>query len=322
MKSYTVHCVSEALSPITHASGTAGNESIVAREAVHTPDGVRMIPFLSGNALRHRTVREPMAKWLIERYELRGKLSLMQLNFLLHGGNLTESTAHENTRRIAEMHEAWPMLRLCGGALPNQILTGSLHVWRGTLVCEENRDSLAKSLGNLPSERMLSAEKFLSGYQYTRGDAAKTGLARERDDLERDSNLMIYSGQSVTRGALFHHGFVLPHAPPIELGCLLLALRLWQSQGGTIGGNARLGHGRLKLHLVGMRDDGDAVAAYVSHVDAMRERAVAWLYECFAKASEPKEKPAKGAKAKTKPPVIATQKTLLDGDSSEGGADE
>jgi hypothetical protein len=298
MRTYTIQCLSEAVSPITHLSGTAGNEGIVAREPVHTERGVMMIPYLSGNALRHRCIREPMAMWLIDRYGLNGKLSLLQLNFLLHGGNLTMSNANENTRRIAEMHELLPMLRLCGGSLQDQILAGSLDVWRGTLVCEENRDSLKTLLGCIPSKRLLSSERFLSGYQYTRGDAKKTGLSCERDDIQGQSNLMIYSGQAVTRGALFHHGFVLKHVSDLELGCLLLSLRLWQASGGTIGGNARLGHGRLKLSLIDCKDDEAIVNAYVEHVDAVKDRAVAWINDCFAKAAVIKDK--KSAKGKQK----------------------
>ncbi len=298
MKSFTIQCISEAVSPITHMSGTAGNEGIVAREPVHTERGVMMIPFLSGNAIRHRFVREPMAMWLIHRYGLKGKLSLPQLNFLLHGGNLTQSNSQENTRRIAEMHEFWPLLRVCGGSLPDQILAGSMDVWRGTLICEENRRSLEMTLGDIPSCRMLSSERFLSGYQYTRGDAKKTGLSRERDDLQESSNLMIYSGQAVTRGALFYHGFVLKHVNEIELGCLLLALRLWQAGGGTIGGNARLGHGRLRLELIDQVDDEGIVNAYIDHVDAVKESAVEWLNDCFAKAAASKEKKAVRGKQK------------------------
>jgi hypothetical protein len=246
-----------------------------------------MIPFLSGNALRHRCVREPMAMWLIDRYGLKGQLSLLQLNFLLHGGNLTMSNASENTGRIAECHEFWPMIRLCGGALQDQILAGSLDVWRGTLVCEENRSSLEKTFGSLPHERLLSSERFLSGFQYTRGDGRKTGLAKDRDDI-KDSNLMIYSGQSVTRGALFHHGFVLKYINNVELGCLLLALRLWQANGGTIGGQARLGHGRLHLELIDFVDDGSAIGEYVDHVDREKEQAIAWLFRCFEKRGKVK----------------------------------
>ena len=298
MKTFTIHCLSEAVSPITHNSGTAGNESMIAREPVHTERGVVYVPFLSGNALRHRTVREPMAKWLISAYELQGKLSKEQLNFLLHGGNLTMSTAMENTQRIAEMQRLWPLLRLCGGALPDQILSGSMDVWRGTLLCEENRqtcESVLRSLDgseSLVTGPLIPAERYLSGYQYTRGDAGKTGLAADRDDLI-DSNLMIYSGQAVTRGAMFLHGYVLKHVSELEKGCLLFALRLWQFSGGTIGGNARLGHGRLSTKLIGTADDQAAVDAYIQHVWDHKAEAVAWLEDAFVR----KLKPKKGAKS-------------------------
>jgi hypothetical protein len=290
LRTYEIHCLSEAVSPITHMSGSAGNESIVARERILTERGWMTIPFLSGNAMRHRAIREPGAKWLIDRYGLRGKLTLQQLNFLLHGGNLTMSTANENTRRIAEMHRCWPLLRLLGGSLPDQILTGSLHVWRGSLVCEENRQSIASSFGVFPATRLLSSESFLTGYQYTRGDAKKTGLAAERDDLPTDSNLMIFSGQSVAAGAMWYHGFVVQEASEVELGALLLSLRLWQAKGGTIGGNSRIGHGRLKLRLVNFEDDGQAVNAYVAHVDSVIDDAIAWLNDSFAKKAESKKK--------------------------------
>jgi hypothetical protein len=300
MQSYNVTCLSEALSPITHASGHAGNEAIVAREPVWTARGVVSVPFLSGNAIRHRFVREPGVMWLIDRYGLRGKLTLQQLNFLMHGGNLTESTAHENTRRIAEMHRTWPLLRLLGGALPNQILCGALDAWRGTLVCEENRQSLAHALPCLPEARMMSAERFASGYQYTRGDAGKRGIHAQPliEPAEGTaSNLMIYSGQAVMRGAMFAHGFTIRHASEVELGALLWSLLLWQHGGGTIGGNARLGHGRLKLTLVNVDRQRECVDAYLDHVAAHEQAARNWLYDAFAGVAEPKaKKSAKTAK--------------------------
>lgn len=294
MKSVTIQCISEALSPITHASGTVGNESIVAREPVRTERGVVMVPYLSGNALRHRLVRHPGMMWLIDEYGLRGNLSLLQLNFLLHGGNLTQSTAHENTRRIAQMHALFPLLKLCGGSLPDQILTGSLHVWRGTLICEENRQSLGHFL-DLPKERLLSAESWLGGYQYTRGDAKKTGIAQApADEDQQASNLMIYSGQAVNRGALFAHGFVVQHASEVEVGALLWSLMLWQQNGGTIGGNSRLGHGRLFTEIATECDVEACVTAYVEHARSRKDEAVEWLQQSFEpKADKPKKGKAK-----------------------------
>lgn len=289
MKSYIVRCLSEALSPITHSSGTAGNESVIAREPVYTDRGLMHVPFLSGNAIRHRAVREPGIMWLIDRYGLRGKLSLPQLNFLLHGGNLTQSTASENTRRIADMHRLWPLLRLCGGSLPDQILSGSMDVWRGTMVCEENRKSLQVSMPHLPSDRLLSFERFVGGYQYTRGDGKKTNIARAEIIDDGSSNLMIYSGSAVNRGALFFHGFVVKHVSDLELGVLLLSLALWQASGGTIGGNSRLGHGRLRTTLLDSHDGG-LLRAYAEYADNVREEAVAWLNDAFTPKAELREK--------------------------------
>src|SRR5262249_35668973 len=90
IRDYTLACLSEVVSPLTHAAGSAGNQSIVFREPVVTPKGVAHVPAISGNALRHRAIREPGARWLIEEYGLRGTLSLATLNWLFHGGNLTE----------------------------------------------------------------------------------------------------------------------------------------------------------------------------------------------------------------------------------------
>jgi len=281
MNTYQIQCLSTALSPITHMANTAGNEAMIATEEVTTDRGTRRIPFLSGNALRHRTIREPGMLWLIDAYGLRGRLSLPQLNFLLHGGNLTESNARENTSRIASMKERWPLLRLLGGSLKNQILAGSLDVWRGSLVCEENRASL--SFVDLPAQRLRSAESFVTSYQYTRGDARKMG-EESTDDITAESSLMIYGGQGVQKGAVFHHGYVLKHVSDIELGALLWSLRLWQNAGGTIGGQASRGHGRLQCEVQSIEGmDQDALcAAYLEYAMDQRSAAVEWLEEAWS----------------------------------------
>lgn len=318
-RSIQIVCYSEALSRITHMSGTAGNEALIWREGLVTPNGVRMIPALSGNALRHRTVREPGARWLIREYGLTGRLTLAQLNFLFHGGNLTEkSKGREDTGRIATYQQLFPLGRLLGGTLPDQILAGSLDTWIGELVCQENRGYLEAVLpdpGILPA-RLRPAESFVSGYQYTRGDAARTvpTLARPEDPNAAgsdSSNLMIYAGQAVLRGAAFVHGFTLKNVSELEIGALLLSLRLWQAAGGTIGGQAARGHGRLGLCLVtGDFDQNEAVDAYVQHARSVRGEAVAWLETVFAR------KPEKAAKGKAR---AATESIELD--LENGGED-
>lgn len=282
MKTYNVQCLSESLSPMTHAQGTAGNASIIAREPVTTDRGLCWVPFLSGNALRHRCVREPGMLWLINEYGLHGELNLDQLNLLLHGGNLTQSNSRENTRLIAEMHRTWPLLRLLGASLPDQILAGSMDVSRGILVCEENRRFLS---GYASTSRLYSAERFVAEWQYTRGDVVKRGMEKDADKekvFEGKSNLMIFNGQCVQRGAMWEHSFTLKHVNEIELGALLWSLRLWQQAGGTIGGQAARGHGRLRCEVVSNGFDQQKLCDdYVTYAHDVKDDAVAWLREMW-----------------------------------------
>lgn len=280
-QSTTIHCVSETISPLTHMSGTSGNVAMIAREPIHTDEGVVHVPYLSGNAIRHRCIREPGMRWLIQQYGLQGKLTLEQLNFLLHGGNLTKSNSRENTARIAELHRTWPLLRLLGASLPDQILSGSVDVWRGIMVCRENQPYIDTDRALRP------AESYVGHYQYTRGDARKTGLATKQDGLFPDddgaSNLMIFSGQCVLRGACFSHGFVVHHATDIELGSLLHALQLWQTDGGTIGGQSSRGHGRLHLRFIaGGWDQQHVVSAYTDYAMSVKDDAIAWLEDAWS----------------------------------------
>lgn len=302
----TIHCLSEAISPITHMARTEGNEALVAREPVATALGVRWIPCLSGNAVRHRCVREPGARWLVDRLGLAGRLSIPQLNFLFHGGNLTEGGGREDTHRIANMQRLFPLLRLLGGSLPDQILAGSLHVWRGLLACEENQGRMAH---HLPAAfavegTLRPAEHFVSGYQYTRGDSAtgQRDLLPPAADVADASNLMIMAGQCVMPGALFVHGFVLCNVAEVELGALLLSLSLWGQAGGTVGGQAAKGHGRLKTWLLGDVDQQAAIDAYTAHVEANADECLAWLQSAFKldAASQEKKAKANGKKGKAK----------------------
>ncbi|HEY80059.1 MAG TPA: hypothetical protein G4O05_03135, partial [Caldilineae bacterium] len=182
--------------------------------------------------------------------------------------------------RIEELRRLWPIIGLLGASLPNQIVPGLLDVWRAVLVCEENREAVRETLGYVPEELLLPAERWVCDYQYTRGDAAKMGVARpeKRDKSKEQAQLMIFSGQAIQRGALWAHGFVLRHPTSLYLGCLLWSLRLWQSAGGTIGSQAARGHGQLRLYVL----DGDLAQEelcqqYVEHCRSVKEEAVAWL---------------------------------------------
>jgi hypothetical protein len=296
---YNVLAVSTVSSPITHTSGSSGNESLVMRAPIVTPRGIAYAPTLSGNAIRHRVIREPGARWLIDQYSLVGKMTLQQLNFAFHGGNLTDGGGREDTRLIADMQAIFPLFRLLGGSLPNQILSGSMLVWPGVLVCEENRQALASMLPtnwSFPDVPLRPAESFVERVQYTRGDASKSHVSLISEDLvETKSNLMIFSGQAVIRGACFIHGFTLQHVSRLELGALLLSLSLWQQAGGTIGGAGARGHGKLTTRLHIDADIVGCVDEYVQHVVASKDKAIAWMDLAFARKPKKSKKEAVAA---------------------------
>jgi len=301
-----LHALSETVSPMTHMMGTSGNEAIINRERVQTPEGTRSVPVLSGNAIRHRCIREPGAKYLIGRYNIRGALNIDELNYMFNGGSLTENSTNEDMTRVAEMQELFPLFRLLGGSLRNQVIGGSINVMRGALVCEENRAIIQRQLPEdyvLPDDPLLPAETYVSQYQYTRGDvkrqnpgmltAAKveerqTELVTSTDGFDDDmpgekSNLMIYSGQSIIPGALWYHGFVMQGVSPLEVGALLHSLQRWQNTGGTLGGQARIGHGKLNTRVwsESKYDADEYIRAYIDHVDQVKDRAVEWLNDTF-----------------------------------------
>lgn len=304
IKTVNIHCFSRTLSPITHNAKTSGNETIINREAVYFNDTIKQVPVLSGNAIRHKMIREPGAMYLIKNVGLYGKANIDQLNFLFNGGSLTQSSTTDNMKKIAKMQELIPLVRLLGGSLSNQIIGGSLIVKRGVMICEENRAVIQSQIPSnflLPEEQLQSCEEFISGYQYTRGDARKhkefnsmegavKGFYQQEDVVEGKSNLMIYNGQTVVAGAYFYHGFVLQNVSRLEVGALLHALNIWDNDGATIGGSSRIGHGQLQMNLYvepiedwysSEADIGGMVTEYIEHVETTKDEVFNWLYEVF-----------------------------------------
>jgi len=270
---YKVHALSTALSPMTHMSGTSGNEAMINREPVFFDGGTRMVPVLSGNAIRHKMIREPGADYLVQALGLYGDMTIDQYNYLYNGGSLTESSVNDNIRRIAEMQTLFPLLRLLGGSLRNQVVGGSLIVKRGVLVCEENRAQITPQLPEgyeLPVDTMRSSEDFIGHYQYTRGDATKRPDAskalREKPDEDRKSSMIPYSGQQV-----------------------MLSLHKWSEDNGAVGGSSRIGHGKIDTsvwfegtdHYDGDLDPTELVAAYTDHVERNKDACVQWLNDVF-----------------------------------------
>lgn len=301
---YDVLAVSRALSPITHNSGSEGNETLIQREPVTVDGRTVYVPVLTGNALRHRMVRAPGARWLVERWDIAGKLSVPQLQMLFHGGALTQSSATESLRRIKDYWRILPLGRVLGGCLPDMIIGGTLSTWRGTLACAENESRIASLLpaGYEIPGRLLPAQRVVGHYQYVRADARKTCADLADGEQDGPSGQMIYSGQAVNAGAVFVHGFRLREAEEVDLGALLLSLSIYCAEVATIGGMSGRGHGMLEtfIDVPGLDDWSAPIKAYVDHVDSMREEGLAWFEREFSSPAKPTKKARATKKAAKK----------------------
>jgi len=289
----------ETLSPLTHMMGTSGNEALINREAVIYKDEIRHLPVISGNAIRHKLIREPGARFIVGACNLAGKMNIDQLNYLFNGGSLVESSVSCNIRKIADMQTILPLYRLLGGCLKNQVVSGSLNVHRGMLICRENAERISSILPDdcAIDQAIFTAERFIDQYQYTRGDANKMkdiDFFAAVDELnageeKEKSTLMIFNGQTIVAGTMFYLGFVLNNVSDLELGALFDSLTRWN---GFLGGQGSRGHGRCKISLI-KTDELDIAAlssAYKEHVMSKREEIKAWLAEVFASKKTKKTK--------------------------------
>lgn len=290
-----INCLSICRSPLTHMMGVEGNEQIVMREPVMTSTGIRWVPMITGNAIRHRMFRAPAARYLIDAWGLAGSLTTDQLNFLFNGGRLTQKGGRVDLKLQSRLYTIFPHLKLLGCSLPGQIVPGGLTVDRGMLICGENRQRLASALPKgfaLPSTPLRPAVAYIQPYQYVRSSAKTSAPDVEPTDSDVDveSGLMIMGGQCVIPGAAFWHGFSAPYMTGLELGSLLHSLRLWQHNGATIGGQSAKGHGKLEtlLHLpkpgelnATFADQDALIADYQQHVVDVADEGRELLDEIF-----------------------------------------
>lgn len=294
----TIRMLMRAMSPITQGEGTKGNEQIIRREPVQTPLGVRYVPTITGNSLRHRMLREPLAEQLVSAWALQKTLTKEQVRFLFNGGALGGEHG-SSLGRIEEIQRLLPMTALLGASLPDAIMPGRLRMGIAWLVCAETlpaieRDTpadwwpiIAPDHKGQPVRQFVAtnAESFVGRGQYYRHDAA-----RHRPDLlEKDSSAdyagMPHGGELVMAGAEFYLRIDVARCDDLTLGALLFGLSAWHESGATVGGQSSRGHGRLAPSIeLGGLDADTLIATYLQHVANVREEGTRLLRSLWAKA--------------------------------------
>jgi len=286
----TIRVLMRAIGPITHGSRTAGNEQVIRREPVATPLGVRQVPVLSGNSLRHRMFREPLADHIVATYGLAGSMTKEEVRWLYNGGAMGKDHG-THLGRVAEALRLYPMLSLLGGSLPDTIVAGSLSLGHAWLVCRETEPVLrAMTPGDWWADDALSPASCFVGHEhYYRHDAARTKrhlTASEPDDVE----MMPHGGEMVCAGSCWLTTAMIDTADAVAIGAALHGLQEWVRCGATVGGQSSRGHGRMQVWCdTGGVDTDSHVAAYRDHVESLREEATAFLRALYTKPKKQKE---------------------------------
>lgn len=242
----------KATSPITHGADTAGNEQIIRREAVSTPLGVRHVPVITGNSLRHRLFREPIANALSADW----KITKEQLRWLYNGGALDGKHPNVDVRRMMRCMELLPHIEALGCSMPDTIVSGTLDMGIGWLACRETQPILEASLPLdwMNDQPLAPAHEFLSRNQYYRHDAVRQRPEQVEEPDGEGYAGMPHGGEHVVPGACFVSAFHADGLSDLAASALMFALEAWAAEGATIGGQSSRGHGCVEPMLWTDRD--------------------------------------------------------------------
>lgn len=278
-RNYTIICMHEAVSPISHMEGTHGNVAVLMRHAVLYEGEQHRVPCLTGNALRHCMLREPSAHILKTRLGLYGHLSPHQDRFLTSGQERSVKGNAVDVGLMRRGFEIHPHVRVLGGTLPTEVVRGRASVGFGVLMCRESqrdRKALVPQWG-VEDRPLMSYQAMIEMRQYTR----KSEDLDTREGEQRDNAMMIFGGYTIIAGSVFIQRIDLNNCRDIDAGMACAAIEMWD---GTIGGQKSRGHGRLNSTYAVLRDGAQVEAqplvdAYEDHIEKNKQAMIDWIFE-------------------------------------------
>jgi len=199
------------------------------------------VPQYSANSLRHELVREPAMWHLFHALEIDFDEPLGAMTSLFYnGGDLKSSGSASTFWKKKRIRTAYPSLGLLSGATDSFILGESnlrVHCW---LRCRENGRALPEQV-----ETDTSAFDLIDRETLTRGAGRLSGREPE------DDNQMIYTFETLVPGAeIICRLSLTPYAAPLEEAALRTALRTFEEQDMTLGGQSARGYGKVELDRI------------------------------------------------------------------------
>jgi CRISPR type IV-associated protein Csf2 len=266
------------LAPLMHGGETGSNVTPFRREKRITAKGtVKLLPFLSGNALKHRVIRQPGVDFMIRILDLEdGWLgdNREALHLLYSGGSMTKRGATIDLGAWRDLCDLVPVLGLCGGALGNHMEESYLRVGDAIPICadylhlvpEDYRPDgeVVHEIEDLMDLRFLTRHDALRKHSQRRqlgsGDEDQQRLIEGRSEATEagghpveKSNQMIAHQEVMIAGAQLYWPLRAVDITQLQHEALACAFAQWKTDP-YIGGRGSVGYGHADLVMHGWEE--------------------------------------------------------------------
>lgn len=255
MKTYILEGTCIALSSISHNGGEKNGTIVqLRREKFVQPKGnVVEIPVISGNSIRGKLRDLAAIDILTKKDGIKVQVDADSFNLLFSGGSL-ESVGGKNLdiEKVRQLRKDIPMISVLGCSIGNVILPGKVDVGKMIPICKETLHLIPEKFHG--TEEIKTIWEYCQVEMNTRKDDTKDENKREFIKPEFLTNelrggQMMYHIETLVAGTRFYWKICLRDTSDIETGAFLTTIQSWANQSSQVGGNGRVGHGKLKVDL-------------------------------------------------------------------------
>lgn len=256
MKTYILEGTCTALSSISHNGGEKNGTIVqLRREKFVQPKGnVVEIPIISGNSIRGKIRDLAAIDILTKKAGVKVRVDADNFNLLFSGGSL-ESTGGKqlDIAKVRQMRKDIPMISVLGCSVGNVIVPGRVDIGKMIPICKETLHLIPEKFHG--DAEIKTIWEYCQVEMNTRKDDTKDENKREflteaaLADEKLKGGQMMYHIETLVSGTRFYWKICLRDTTDIETGAFLSILQSWVAQSSQVGGNGRVGHGRLKVEL-------------------------------------------------------------------------
>ena len=255
MKTFVLKGTCTALSSISHNGGEKNGTIVqLRREKFVQPKGnVVEIPVISGNSIRGKLRDLAAIDILTKKDGIKVQVDADSFNLLFSGGSLESVGGKQlDIEKVRQMRKDIPMISVLGCSVGNVIVPGKVDIGKMIPICKETLHLIPEKFHG--TEEIKTIWEYCQVEMSTRKDDTKDENKREfikNEDLtdELRGGQMMYHTETLVAGTRFYWKVCLRDTTEIETGAFLSILQSWAVQSSQVGGNGRVGHGRLKVDL-------------------------------------------------------------------------